>query len=351
MAPGRRADVARGRELVAALAERQALVHRDVAHAERARLVDERLAVALVVEEEAGRAAGRAELGVGLEGGRLEARRLRVHAFELAGQGRHAAAVQQQPLAAVERVGAVAGGAGGLEVERVGVEAARHVREHAHGGVAVEEHVLQQGAAGQALDVVGQPAAALGHVAEGVGAGLLAPGALRIHVMQLDVEDELVAGERLARRRELEPGLVRQRVASALPAGGGEGAVEGAEARRRAEQGDHVAPARLAETPRAFVERLLRQRAGMARRGVERHRRELAVGGGIELDRQPQAGVAGCRHDSAPGTGSHDGSANDGRLKDKSTPSSLPARKAGRRRCGAASPPAGGGRRAHRAAR
>ena len=55
MALGRRADVARGRVLVAARAERQALVHRDVAHAELARALDERRAVALVVEEEAGR--------------------------------------------------------------------------------------------------------------------------------------------------------------------------------------------------------------------------------------------------------------------------------------------------------
>ena len=281
---------------MAARAEGQALVDRDPAHAERAGPLDEGRAVALVVEEEAGRAVGRPELRVGLERRRAPALGLLGHRLQLAVQRGHAAAVQQQALAAVEGVDGLAGGAGGREVERVARRAARHVRQHAHRRVALEEDVLQQPPAGKALDRVALAAAAVGKIRERVLGRAAAPCALRVHVVQLDVEDELVAAQCRSGRGRLEGRLVRQQEAPAAPAGGREGAIEGRQRGGGAEQRGEVAAARLTEPARGVVGGLARQPARMPRDGVQRHRRELAVGGGVELDRQPRRGVIGRRH-------------------------------------------------------
>ena len=210
-------------------------MHGDVAHLEPACALDERCAVDIVVEEETRSAIGRTELRVGLEGGDRIARDLRVHAVDFSRQRRHAAAVQQQPLGAVERVGSHKRRAGRLEVERIGVESSRHVRQHADRRVAVHEHVLQQRAAGEALDVIGLTAVALRRPFERVRPGRPAPRTLRVHVMQLHVEDELVAGDASLRGSLLERRLGRNRIESAALSRRREGPVERRQRRRRAE--------------------------------------------------------------------------------------------------------------------
>jgi hypothetical protein len=158
-APG---DVARGRVLVAARPEREALVDGDALDAELPRPLDERRAVAVVVEEESGRAVARTELGVGLEARRPESapparpcRRSRRRASACSGRAGAAARCRRarSPRRASRprrrsRAGFVSAPAGTCE-------------RTAHRGVAVEEDVLEQRLAREALDVVGLAARAV----------------------------------------------------------------------------------------------------------------------------------------------------------------------------------------------
>jgi hypothetical protein len=136
--------------------------------------------------------------------------------------------VQQQAFAAVERIGGEAGRTRCLEVERIGIDPAGHVRQHRHRRVAVHEDVLEQGIGGEALDVIGLAAVAVGHALERVRAGALAPRAPRVHVVQLHVEDEFVRQrtDGRLRRRGFEAPLGRYDVAAAARAGRRKGAIQ-----------------------------------------------------------------------------------------------------------------------------
>ncbi len=182
-----------------------------------------------------------------------------------------------------------------LDLERGGVAARGHERQHHHVGVAVEEHVLHEFLGREAGEVaarrlaVGERAAGLGRPVEGGFRGDLQPGLGRIDVMALHVEDEL-AGLELRRRGRGLGGSDRGQVEEAAgPAGRRVGRVEGEQrARRAAARDQEIAPSER-QPLRVHVGRFLRQVVGVPVRPRERNRHELAVAGRVELDRQAPA--------------------------------------------------------------
>jgi hypothetical protein len=110
----------------------------------------------------------------------------------------------------------------------------------------------------------------------------------RIHVVQLDVEDGLVAADGGLGELVVEGSVLRDLVAGAALARRGEGVVEGDECCSGTEgTAQVVAPTSgVASVPGTVLDGIDRTRAGMTRRGGQGHGFELAVGGGVELDRQ-----------------------------------------------------------------
>ena len=135
------ADVAALAVLVGLPAERQALVDADDFHAERARLLDE--ADADLVGEEIALSAG-AVLRVGLPRAHAPLLRELVHALEVAGLVRVHAAVQQQPVRALQLVDDAPHRVGRLDRHRLGLARRGHEGQHHQVGVAVHEHVLDE---------------------------------------------------------------------------------------------------------------------------------------------------------------------------------------------------------------
>jgi hypothetical protein len=105
--------------------------------------------------------------------------------------------------------------------------------------------------------------------------------------VSLDVEDELLAAEHLRRRCRLECRLLRQDEASAACSAGCRKDVVVGEERGRgtAQPGNEAAP-RRGGSPRILDGALNRNAARGTQRLAERHRAELAVGGGVDLDRE-----------------------------------------------------------------
>ena len=285
-------DVAALAVLVGLLPERQALVHADDLDAEAPRLLDEADAD-LVVEVEA--VPVRSPLRVGLPRADAELLLEPRHVLEVARLVRVDAAVDHQPVVALHAVDDAAHVVRGLDLERRGLAARRHERQHHHVRVAVEEHVLHEFLGREAGEVaarrlaVGQRAAGFRGPAEGRFGRDLEPGLGRIDVVALHIEDELAGLELRGRGRGLRGRDGRQVEEPAGPAGRGVGGVESEQrARRAAGREQEVAPAHR-EALRVRIRGLLGQVIGVPVRPRERHRHELAVAGGIELDRQPAA--------------------------------------------------------------
>src|SRR5437660_10009200 len=212
------ADVAALAVLVGLAAEGQALVHGDVLHAELARLFYEANAD-IVGEEEA--FAMRAPLGVGLPGGDSPFLLQLVHAFQVSRLVRVDAAVQEQPVRALELLDDAAHGVGGLDGDGLGVAAGRDEGEHHDVGVRVHEDVLDE------------------------YLGALRISLRRVDKVALHVENELVLRRPDLRARELR---VERRVfgnleGAAQAAGRGVRGVEGQERARRAAGGNEEAAA------------------------------------------------------------------------------------------------------------
>ena len=187
-------------------------------------------------------------------------------------------------------------GVGGRE--RVVLGRGRHGRQDRHIGVAVEEDLADEVLGREALDGA-VPAVRLGKGAQDIGplVGDAPPRALGVHVMALDVEDEFLARERLARRL----GLVR-RVAphieiSAAQSGPGVRLVHRHERQGGARQRLQERPAGHPEPPGRLARPFVGERLGKPDAVRERTRQELAVRGRIELDRQaPAFGVEALVH-------------------------------------------------------
>ena len=172
----------------------------------------------------------------------------------------------------------------------------RHEREHREVGVAVHEHVLDELLGRKAVDrVVGAagPLREAGEDALPVLAGGAAPGAGRVDHVGLDVEDELVAGDRLGRRRGLEGALLAY---AKLPAGVAErreGFVQREEGGRRAAQRLQEGPPVKPDAPGVRTDPAFGFGVG-ARHGLGQwHRAKLAIGRRVDLDRQRPAQVIG----------------------------------------------------------
>ena len=246
------------RVLVGARPEGEALVHGDVADAELARLLDQRDA-GLVVQAEA--LAVGTPLRIGLPGADAVARGQLVHALEVAGLVGVHAAVDEEPVRAVEPFDDARGGRGLLDGERLALARGRHEGKHHQVGVGIEEDVLHELVLADALQVV-EAAGALRRPA-GLRLGHLqgprrlrqplGPRAGRVHEVALHVEDELVAVDRRARELLVEGGLARQVEIAAAGTGGRIGLVQGEE------RGGGAAPRR-------------RGRSAGPSRGAGRHR-------------------------------------------------------------------------------
>ena len=130
------------------------------------------------------------------------------------------AAVQQQPVRAVQPLDDARGGRRLLDRQRLALARRRHERQHHQVGVRVQEDVLHELVGADAVQVVelARPAVRrAARVARHAGERprarrqALQPGAGRVHEMALHVEDELVAVERRARELQVERGVRRAR--------------------------------------------------------------------------------------------------------------------------------------------
>ena len=210
--PGGAADVGAPSQFLGKAREQQALMDADVAHPELARPFDERDANVGTVERKA--AAVRAPLRVTLPGrDRVTIHRI-FHELERRDVGagiRHDHGVEKKARGASHSVNQDADPVRLLERQWVILRQFWHEREHREVGVAVHEHVLDELLCRKAGDrVVGAagPLREAGEDALPVLAGGAAPGAGWVDHVGLDVEDELVAGDRLGRRRGLECALL-----------------------------------------------------------------------------------------------------------------------------------------------
>ncbi len=173
----------------------------------------------------------------------------------------------------------------------------RHEAEHRQVGIGIDEHVANESVRAEALQVVELTRQCRGGAAFGVGETerldalrhRARPRAGRIHEMSLHVENELVAGERLGRRRRLHRRSARNREMTPGQAGRRIGPVHRQQGGRRTGQSDQEAAPVLAQ-PASVRGRLLQRIAPcqLVHR-FQRHRNEFTVAGAVELDRQAQA--------------------------------------------------------------
>ena len=192
--------------------------------------------------------------------------------------------MDEQPLAHL--VDDLAHGVRCLDGERLGIGGGGHERQHHHVGVGVAEHVLDELVRAQALERR-LAAGALRREAERVRRGLLHPSAARVDEVALHVEDELaLRADRRLRQRFIQCRLGRQ---VEIPAGARVRLVEGEERAGGAGGGDQEPASAQSQALGIRIRRLVREpvRPVVARR--QRHRREFAIGRGVELDRQAAA--------------------------------------------------------------
>jgi hypothetical protein len=273
-------------------------VHGDVAHAQLARLLDERDAD-VVVEEEARRAA-RAPLRVGLERRHLVLLGEHVHRFHVARLVRIDAPVDVHAVSAGHALDDCRGGGRFLDGERLVFARRRHERQHDQVRIRVQEHVLDERVAADALHrsksrlVDGAATRPIGREAQRLRARrqVLRPGPGRVHEVALHVEDELALVKRAAREHVVERRFAGKIVEAAACALRGERGVERKQRARGAACRHQELPARLAGSLRIACRILERTRARPVVHRRKRNRRELAVGRRVELDRQaPPVGI------------------------------------------------------------
>ncbi len=276
--------------LVALGAERQALVNGDVPDAERTGALAHRDADVIRHEEAL---PVRPELGVGLPRDHAETLEP-LHVLEVAGLVRVHAAMEQQAVRAFHALDDLAGRGRLLDRERLLVARRRHEREHHQVGVGVHEDVLDELLRSETAQV----AVLAGCILERAlglrkalepgrnGRRILEPGAFRVHVVALHVEDEFLLAE--LRRRELliERGVSRHLEEAAGAAGRRVRRIEREERRGSPAGRDEKGAARLAHVFRELGRPLIGQRIGVACGRLERNGREFAIGRRIDLDGQ-----------------------------------------------------------------
>ena len=157
----------------------------------------------------------------------------------------------------------------------VGRSRVRDIRQHRHGRVAGQEDVVQVAGPVHAIELgaVGAAGGEHGQHERRRLRGIVDPGPGRNHMVRVDVEDELRAGQglltrrRVLRRRHVEP--------AALPRGGrrlrmrgrrraATGELEGGERRRHRAGSLQESPPVHASPPRRVVDRLPDQRVDLA---------------------------------------------------------------------------------------
>ena len=190
------------------------------------------------------------------------------------------------------------GGLSLLDGERLALAGRRHEREHHQIGVGVHEHVLHELVRPDAVQVVAVAGAAMRLATAAIGGELqrlrrrrqgLQPRAGGIHEVTLHVEDELVAVHCRARGKPVERCLARHLVEAARAARGRVRRIETRERAGDSARRDEKAPAVHAQPPGSCRRFFQRETIGMPMHRFQRDRGELAVGRGIELDREPQA--------------------------------------------------------------
>ena len=205
--------------------------------------------------------------------------------------------MHQQPAAALQGVHHLLGRPRLVLGERHVVVGRGGEREHRHVGVAVEEHFLHEGLAGEALHVaelglgVQVVALGLGHELEALGREHVRrlPVLQGVHVVTLDVEDELPLGEGCVGRRRVEGSEPGHVVVAPGPAQRRVGLVEGQQRGGGAGGGRHEVAAAHAEAPGVDADLLdgpLVGQHAVRRQGAGR---EFPVGGGVQLDGQAGA--------------------------------------------------------------
>lgn len=174
-------------------------------------------------------------------------------------------------------------------VERISLRRFWHEGKHRGGGVALEEDFLDIIVRRETIDRVRLAAASLRETGEGplpVFAVIGPPLAGGINEVGVDVEDEFPPGERVLGGGEVERGFGADAEGSAVPAQRRMGGVEGEKRSRRAGQRGQEIPPGPSRPLRVLADR----RRGLALCGGEfgrrRKRRELAIAGGVDLDRQ-----------------------------------------------------------------
>ena len=186
--------------------------------------------------------------------------------------------MQQQPVRAFELVDQPADFVGGLDRHRLGIAGGGDEGQHHHIGVAVHEHVLEE------------------HL------GVLRVALRRVDEVALDVEDELLPGGSDLRAGELQVQgcCFRQVEESACLSSRGVGRVEGEQRARCATGRSQKRPLGATQTLRIRGSRLMRQAVGFDVRRPQRHRREFAVRGAVQLDGKAPAFGVGAGHGGPP---------------------------------------------------
>ena len=301
------ADIDAGRMLVRLRSERQPFMHRDVANAELARLLDQR-DPRIVVEKEA--FARRSPLRIRFPRGDLVALGKRIHAFQVALLVRIHASVQQHAMRTLRFLDDARGLGRLLDRQRLALAGRRHERQHDQVGVRIEKDILDEFVRTQALQIAQARARGLRDAAivvsehlERLRAGRqrARPRTGRIHEVTLHVENEFVAVERRARCINIQRRFARKLIEAASAVGRGVGGVH-AEQRRRGAAGGHQK--RAAREPQALgvgSRRVEREAPRTVMHRLERNRLELAVGSGVQLDRQSASrGIVAIAHGMAP---------------------------------------------------
>ncbi len=176
-----------------------------------------------------------------------------------------------------------------LERERIVLGQLRHEAQDGKLGVAVHEHVLDELVRREAVDRVGVAARALREARQDalpVLAGVAPPLAGRIDHVGLHVEDELVAGDGLGGGCRLELRLAGQNERAAGIAARRERLVERQKRGRGPAQRLQEGPPGHARAPGVRGDPLARQRIRPGDGLAHRDRPELAVGSGIDFDRE-----------------------------------------------------------------
>ena len=260
---GHGAHFARGAKLGTHPVKRHALVHRECPHPKLSCMVESACGQ-LAVEGIAGTV--RAPLRVELPRRNLVPG-LPLHRLDLARQiGEHAAVDQCPVRTAAHRLDEAAGPRGVGDRRWISVVSAEQGRDDPCVGVAVEEHLLHQRLGRIAVIFARR---ALPGLREGLaerGAPLLAgrafgPAAFWIHRMQLHVEDELVAGQRLGGGGIVERRVPLQRIIAARTR---VGPVARRQHGRRAHTAGQEGTPPHAEPTRIFGRCLMRHRIGRA---------------------------------------------------------------------------------------